>query len=317
MVGGGLAGLVTATLLARRGARCRCSKAPRASAAARRPRRRTASRSTSGRTRSTPRARPPACCASSASSPRARCPPSTGLFACVGGELHVLPAAPASLLRTTLFSFREKLQVGAPARRPAQDRPRRRGAAQPSAEWIASRRRASASGSCSAAWCGWRPTPTRRTSSTPPPRSTRSSSRSPPTCYYLDGGWQRCWCDGLERRAREAGAVDHHAGARRAAGRRATARVRRSCSTTARGSKRRRRGRRRSRHRAAPGGEGARARARRATIAALVPVRAACLDLALSRLPRPDRNFALGLDRPLYLSVHSATAALAPPGAAR
>ena len=36
----------------------------------------------------------------------------------------------------------------------------------------------------------------------------------------------------------------------------------------------------------------------------------------LSRLPRPDRNFALGLDRPLYLSVHSAAAALAPPGGA-
>jgi phytoene dehydrogenase-like protein len=52
-------------------------------------------------------------------------------------------------------------------------------------------------------------------------------------------------------------------------------------------------------------------------IAALVPVRAACLDLALSRQPRPDRNFALGLDRPLYLSVHSASgAALAPPGGA-
>ncbi len=38
-------------------------------------------------------------------------PASTGLFAGVGDELHVLPAAPASLLRTTLFSFREKLQV--------------------------------------------------------------------------------------------------------------------------------------------------------------------------------------------------------------
>jgi len=46
------------------------------------------------------------------------------------------------------------------------------------------------------------------------------------------------------------------------------------------------------------------------------PVRAACLDLALSRQPRPDRNFALGLDRPLYLSVHSAAAALAPAGGA-
>ena len=46
--------------------------------------------------------------------------------------------------------------------------------------------------------------------------------------------------------------------------------------------------------------------------AGAMPVHMACLDLALDRLPRPDRNFALGLDRPLYLSVHSASAALAP-----
>src|SRR5262245_21796372 len=44
----------------------------------------------------------------------------------------------------------------------------------------------------------------------------------------------------------------------------------------------------------------------------LVPVRAACLDLALSRLPEPRARFALGIDRPLYFSVHSAVAKLAP-----
>ncbi len=47
-----------------------------------------------------------------------------------------------------------------------------------------------------------------------------------------------------------------------------------------------------------------------------VAVRAACLDLGLSSLPEPRATFALGIDRPLYLSVHSAVAALAPPGAA-
>jgi phytoene dehydrogenase-like protein len=47
-----------------------------------------------------------------------------------------------------------------------------------------------------------------------------------------------------------------------------------------------------------------------------VPVRAACLDLALRRLPRPDTTFALGVDRPLYFSVHSASARLAPEGGA-
>jgi phytoene dehydrogenase-like protein len=44
------------------------------------------------------------------------------------------------------------------------------------------------------------------------------------------------------------------------------------------------------------------------------PVRAACLDLALSSVPRPKAKFALGLDRPLYFSLHSASAALAPAG---
>jgi phytoene dehydrogenase-like protein len=47
-----------------------------------------------------------------------------------------------------------------------------------------------------------------------------------------------------------------------------------------------------------------------------IPVRAACLDLGLRRLPRPDTRFVLGVDRPLYFSVHSAAARLAPEGRA-
>lgn len=47
-----------------------------------------------------------------------------------------------------------------------------------------------------------------------------------------------------------------------------------------------------------------------------VPVKAACLDVALERLPEPQATFALGIDRPLYLSVHSAAAKLAPAGKA-
>ena len=43
-----------------------------------------------------------------------------------------------------------------------------------------------------------------------------------------------------------------------------------------------------------------------------VPVRAACLDVALQSLPRPRSRFALGVDRPVYFSVHSGAAALAP-----
>jgi phytoene dehydrogenase-like protein len=46
------------------------------------------------------------------------------------------------------------------------------------------------------------------------------------------------------------------------------------------------------------------------------PVRAACLDVALARLPRPQHRFAIGVDEPLYFSVHSAVARLAPAGVA-
>ena len=45
-----------------------------------------------------------------------------------------------------------------------------------------------------------------------------------------------------------------------------------------------------------------------------VPIRAACLDLVLSALPRPQARFCLGIDEPLYYSVHSATARLGPEG---
>ena len=50
--------------------------------------------------------------------------------------------------------------------------------------------------------------------------------------------------------------------------------------------------------------------------AAAIPVTAACLDVALSRLPAPRNTFALGIDRPLYFSVHSTSARLAPEGGA-
>jgi len=48
----------------------------------------------------------------------------------------------------------------------------------------------------------------------------------------------------------------------------------------------------------------------------LMPVRAACLDVGLSRLPQPKARFALGIDRAVYASVHSAYAQLGPSGQA-
>lgn len=48
--------------------------------------------------------------------------------------------------------------------------------------------------------------------------------------------------------------------------------------------------------------------------ASAIPLRTASLDLALSNLPNPENHFALGIDSPTYLSVHSFFAKLAPSG---
>jgi phytoene dehydrogenase-like protein len=45
------------------------------------------------------------------------------------------------------------------------------------------------------------------------------------------------------------------------------------------------------------------------------PVHVAALDLALRRVPDPRRRFVLSLDQPIYLSVHTGIARLAPEGA--
>jgi phytoene dehydrogenase-like protein len=46
------------------------------------------------------------------------------------------------------------------------------------------------------------------------------------------------------------------------------------------------------------------------------PVMISSLDVALSRLPKPENTFALGIDRPLYFSEHSKWAQLTPKGGA-
>jgi phytoene dehydrogenase-like protein len=53
-----------------------------------------------------------------------------------------------------------------------------------------------------------------------------------------------------------------------------------------------------------------------ALIEKLKPVQAACLDLGLRALPQANRTFAVGLDQPIYFSVHSRWADLAPSGKA-
>ena len=48
----------------------------------------------------------------------------------------------------------------------------------------------------------------------------------------------------------------------------------------------------------------------------LRPIVMSCLDVALSKLPDPKKTFALGIDTPLYYSVHSQWAQLTPKGGA-
>ncbi|HUJ12676.1 MAG TPA: FAD-dependent oxidoreductase [Thermoanaerobaculia bacterium] len=48
----------------------------------------------------------------------------------------------------------------------------------------------------------------------------------------------------------------------------------------------------------------------------MTPVLLSTLDVALSRLPQPSKTFAIGIDRPLYYSVHSRAAQLTPKGGA-
>jgi phytoene dehydrogenase-like protein len=45
------------------------------------------------------------------------------------------------------------------------------------------------------------------------------------------------------------------------------------------------------------------------------PIYAACVDIALKRMPYPERLFAVGLDQPLYYSNHSASVKLSENGA--
>ncbi len=48
----------------------------------------------------------------------------------------------------------------------------------------------------------------------------------------------------------------------------------------------------------------------------MTPATLSTLDIALSKLPQPKKVFALGIDRPLYFSVHSRWAQLTPKGGA-
>jgi phytoene dehydrogenase-like protein len=129
--------------------------------------------------------------------------------------------------------------------------------------------------------------------------------------YYLDGGWQSL-IDALQQAAVAAGvtiaagerasAIDHDGRVRGVRG--VTREFACDAVVVAAGP--------RDLLAVCPAVGGAHARA----AADARPVRAACLDVGMSALPVPVGTFALGLDVPVYLSVHSMAAQVAPPGSA-
>ena len=120
---------------------------------------------------------------------------------------------------------------------------------------------------------------------------------------YLDGGWQSL-VDGLVRAADAAGVERQPESARAIEGTEGGFRVHVGDRIhEARAS-----------IVAVPPAVVARLRRSQAPLASLEPVRAACLDLGLSALPDPAKQLVLQADGFGYLSVHSASAALAPAG---
>lgn len=130
---------------------------------------------------------------------------------------------------------------------------------------------------------------------------------------YLDGGWQTL-VDGLRQKAQEAGArivtqtrvkaievagegytVHLADGASHAAGAVVLATDPETASTLVMDGKH---------------------EALRRWASQAIQARVACFDIALRRLPRAQNLFALGIDCPLYYSVHSAVARLTPEGGA-
>jgi phytoene dehydrogenase-like protein len=233
--------------------------------------------------------------------------PARGYLAEADGETGVLPVDPLSLLRTTLLGVREKLQVARLLMRlPHLDTwPLHRTTV---AQWLES---AGLTGRARSLLLGMF-----RLSSyghDPAHQSAGAALRQLQLAFdgvdYLDGGWASLVSD-LRRRAEAAGVL---------------IRTRAGVRGLQRG----------------PGGvtvqladEEVHARAAilavpPATAAALAgspsltaavlrlrPSRMAALDVALHRLPDARRPFLMSLDRPLYASVHSLAARLAPEGGA-
>jgi phytoene dehydrogenase-like protein len=234
-------------------------------------------------------------------------PPANGAFALAGGRKHTLPAGFVSLLTTGLFGLPAKLEAGRLLA--GLGAIETRGLSHVSvAEWLdaaTTRPEVGALFEALVRVATYANDPTRLSAAAALDQLRLAQQKG---VLYLDGGW-RTLVDGLRRAAEAAGVrVLTHAPAALVEGERAVTGVRLAGGALWQAS-------------------AVVVAADPATAAALVtgrdtplerwaieavPVRAACLDVALRRLPRPRARFALGIDAPLYASVHSAVARLAP-----
>ncbi|MBF5043869.1 FAD-dependent oxidoreductase [Aggregicoccus sp. 17bor-14] len=229
--------------------------------------------------------------------------PGAGAFALQGGRLHTLPSGPVSLLTTDLLPPLQKLEL-ARALAALMRTPHGAFSGLPLSEILQMRVRGDRARAVAAMLFRLATYCAEAEHLDAGIALAQLQHALSGNVLYVDGGWQTL-VDGLAARAREAG-VAWHTGARAVA---ADAqgvqladggRVWAACVVLA-----------------VPPAEAAQLVPQDAALAAPVrPVRAACLDVALRRLPRPRHLILLGVDAPLYTSVHSLAARLAPPGGA-
>lgn len=210
--------------------------------------------------------------------PQGRAPPTSGGLAFYQGQLHALPVGAVSLLTTSLLGLPEKLELGRLLAGLGTLRP-----AGTLREWLARSVRHPKVADVIRATVR---VATYTNNDDLPAALAFDQVRLAVTgnVIYLDGGWQTL-VEALRAKAIAAGVriVEHH-------------KVTRLEGETV----------------LAVTPQAARALVPSLDLSRLVPVRAACLDLALSALPRPRHFFALGVDQPLYFSLHSKTAQLGP-----
>jgi phytoene dehydrogenase-like protein len=244
--------------------------------------------------------------------PKGGVPSASGGHAIAGGVAHTLPGGPISLLTTGLLGVSAKLEFARLLASIGRIDPAPL-AATPVGDWLARTVRHDDVRALVAAFlrlATYTDDPARQSAGTAVRQLQLALAKN---VLYLDGGWQTL-VDRLRAAAEAAGvrivagrrvvAVDHDDAVRG---------VRLEDGTTAAAT--------RAVLAVAPDEAAALVAGEpRTTVEGwartAIPVRAACLDVGLRRVPRPRSTFALGVDRPLYLSVHSAVARLAPEGQA-